>query len=138
MKNLSTAIYGKLSGSTLESLIGGRMTKGRAKQGWEYPYVVYSIITGNPEYTFTETFEDSTYQFSLFSALSSTDEIEDMYTALKALYDEAAMTVVGSIWYHWMKRVNATLIAEEHTTKAGTIEVWHYAVDYGIQTLNST
>jgi len=70
-------------------------------------------------------------QFSLFSKASGSTEIEDMYTHLKALYDDCAMTITGYA-LEWMKRENATLIPEDITTPDGTQRVWHYAVDYSV------
>ena len=133
MKALTTAIYGKISGSALATDIGGRLYKGRAPEGAEYPYVVYMVVADVPDKTFTEDFEDVLIQFSLFSSASGSTEVEKMFTDLKALYDECSLTITGSRLI-WMKRVNATLMIEDHTTPSGTIEVWHYAVDYDIKT----
>lgn len=138
MLNLTTAIYGKLSGSALEAHILDRMYPGRAPEGCEYPYIVYLIVSNSPEKTFTEDFERTIVQFSLFSATSGSTEIQNIYTDLKTLYDECAMTVTATTWFHWMKRINANLMIEDHTISSrqgGTIKVWHYAVDYEILTL---
>jgi flavin reductase (DIM6/NTAB) family NADH-FMN oxidoreductase RutF len=32
----------------------------------------------------------------------------------------------------WYSRSNAGLFVEDHTTVSGTVQVWHYAVDYSI------
>lgn len=136
MLNLKKAIYGKLSGSALDAHIAGRLFDTQAPDGSEYPYVVYMIVSNYPEKTFTEDFEVVLIQFSLFSATpGDSTEVEGMYTDLKTLFDECAMTVTGSSWFYWMKRQSATLMMEEHTTPAGTIQVFHYAVDYEIMTL---
>lgn len=131
MKNLTTAIYGKLSGSDFSSDISGRLYKGRAPQGTEYPYAVFFMVTNRPEKTFTEDYEDSVIQFSLFSSASGTTEIENMYTHLKALYDECSLSITGATLV-WMKRDNAVFLAEDHTTPSGTARVWAYHVDYSI------
>ena len=133
MYNLSKAIWGKLAASNLSAHIANRLFKGRAPEGSDYPYIVYLIVTNEPEKTFTEDFEHTTIQFSLFSILSSSTEVENMYTDLKTLYDECAMAITGSTLI-WMKRVNASLMIEDHTVKAGVIQVWHYAVDYTVMT----
>lgn len=142
MKNLSTAIFGKMTSATdLYADVQGRLYKGRAPEGAQYPYIVYLIVSNYPEKTFTEDFEVTTIQFSLFSAASGSTEVEDMYTHLKALYDECNLSVTGSTWFYWMKRTNAILMVEDHTvpstiaTIAASIQVWHYAVDYEIKTL---
>ena len=136
MLNLSTAIYGKLSGSALADHIGTRLYKGRAPENATYPYIVFMIVSNVPEKTFSENFGITTIQFSIFSSTSGSTEAENIYTDLKTLYDECAMTVTSSTWFYWMKRLNATLMVEDHTVKAGTIQVWHYAVDYEIMTVS--
>jgi hypothetical protein len=133
MKNLTTAIYGKLSGSSLSTLIGDRLFKGRAPENTEYPYVVFFVVSDVPDLTFTEDYEDILLQFSLFSSTSSTTEIEDMYAALKSLYDECALTITGATLV-WMKRANSQFMVEDHETPSGTSQVYHYAVDYDILT----
>jgi len=129
MKNLTTAIYGKLSGSALAAHIGTRLYKGRAPEGASYPYIVYMVVTNSPDHTFNERYEDTLIQFSLFSSESGSTEVENMYIDLKTLYDEVAMTITGDTLI-WMRRVNATQFIEDHTTPAGTIKVWAYHVEF--------
>lgn len=131
MKNLSTAIFGKLSGSLLDTDIGGRLFKGQAPDAAEFPYVVYQIVSDVPDDVFAKKGESVLIQFSLFSSASGSTEIEDMYSHLKTLYDDCSMTITGATlaWFH---RVSATLMVEEYTTTAGTQKVWHYAVDYEV------
>ena len=133
MKNLTTSIYGKLTGSALASRIGTRLYKGRAPERADYPYIVFQIISDVPNNTFTENLEDILIQFSLFSSTSGTTEVENMYTDLKTLYDECSMTIIGSTLLH-MLRQNAILMTEDHTTPNGTVSVWHYAVTYEVKT----
>ena len=140
MKSLTTAIFGLMTSSTaLYADIGGRLFKGQAPQGMEYPYVVFMIISDVPDKTFTEDFEDILIQFSLFSSASSSGEVEDMFAHLKELYDECAMTIAAvshdvANTLVWMKRQNATLMVEDEETPAGTRQIWHYAVDFEIKT----
>lgn len=133
MKNLTTAIYTKALGSTLYSLVGGRFYKGRPPEAVTFPYLVYSVVTDIPFRTFSEEYENVEMQFSLFSETSSTSELEDMYTALKALYDEEALTIIGSTLV-WMRRLNANFMVDEHTTPSGTKTVWAYHVNFDIRT----
>jgi len=133
MKNLTTAIYGKLSGSALAAHIGTRLYKGRAPEGASYPYIVFMVVSDAPDNTFTEYLEDVLIQFSCFSSTSGSTEAENIYTDLKTLYDDCAMTITGSTLLY-MQRTNATLMVEDHTTPGGMIQVWHYAVDYSIKT----
>jgi len=132
VKNLTTAIYGKCAvGTDLYADISGRFYKGRAPDSAVYPYVVYTLVSDVPDNTFTEDLENVIIQFSLFSSASGSTEVENMFTHLKALYDECSLTITGSTLL-WMKRENAILMIEDHTTVSGTIQVWHYAIDYGL------
>ena len=134
MKELSQAIFGKLTSSTaLYAHIANRLFKGRAPEGAEYPYIVYLIVSNAPDKSFVSNYEDTLIQFSLFSSASGSTEVEDMYEDLIALYDECSMTITSQTMI-WMRRENASLMIEDHTTKAGTVQVWHYAVDYRITT----
>ena len=135
MKNLTAALYLKKAGSDFSSDIGGRLYKGQARAGATYPYAVVMVVTNVPDKTFTEDYEDVTVQFSLFSSASGTTEVENMYTHLKALYDECSLTITGSTLI-WMQRSNAAFIVEDHTTVSGTQRVWAWHVDYDIKTVS--
>lgn len=131
MKNLTTAIYSKLSGSTLTSLIGGRLYKGRAPENVQYPYAVFFVVVDTQADTFKDKHDDVIIQFSLFSSASSTTEIEGIYAALKSLYDDATLSITGAT-QALIHRISATFMSEEHTTRDGLQEIWHYSVDYHI------
>lgn len=133
MKNLTTAIFGKLAGSLLNTDIGGRLYKGQAPDKAVYPYVVYMLVSDTPDDAFAKKGENALFQFSLFSSASGSTEVEDMYSHLKTLYDDCALSPTGSTLI-WMRRMNATLMVEDHTTLQGSQKVWHYAVDYEITT----
>lgn len=133
MKALSTAIYGKLSGSLLDTDIGGRLYKGAAPDGAEFPYAVYGLVSDIPDVAFSLHGEEARFQFDLFSSASSSGEVEDMYTHLKALYDDCALTITNQT-HIWMRRELAFLSVEDYTTPAGTQKVWAYHVDYLILT----
>jgi hypothetical protein len=132
MKNLTTAIFAKCGVATdLYSDVGGRIYKGRAPEGASYPYVVFFLVSDMPAGTFTEDIEDVLIQFSLFSKTSSSTEIEDMFTHLKALYDDCSLSVTGNTFLY-MHRQNTTAAIEDHTTPTGEAQVWAYYVDYSI------
>jgi len=138
MKNLSTAIYGVFTALTagvnndFYDDIQGRLFKGRAPEGTQYPYAVFMLISVVPTRTFSEHFEDSLIQFSLFSSTSSSSEVEDMFTHVKALYDEAQFDITENELI-WMRYENAQLMPDAVTTPEGTFEIWHYAVDFEIK-----
>ena len=120
-----------MAGSAFGTAIGNRLFKGQAPDGTEYPYATYMVVTNNPERTFTEDFENTTIQFSLFSTASGTTEIENMFSALKALYDEQSFTITGSKLI-WMRRATTVFNVEDHTTPSGTQRVWAYHCDFEI------
>jgi len=131
MLNLKKAIYSKLSDSLLTADIGGRFFDTQAPEGAEYPYVVYLIVSDGPDNVFGGYYEDVLIQFSLFSKTENdTTEIETMFGHLKTLFDECSFNITDQTLI-WMRRENATLMAETHDALiTGTIQVWHYAVDY--------
>ncbi len=133
MNNLLTAIYGKFSGSALSTDVGGRIYLDQAPDGAEFPYVVFFIVVGTQEKTFTEHYTNTLIQFSLFSASSSAAEIATMYADLKALFDECALTISGSKLV-WMKESNLTTMVEDITVADATQTVKHWAVDFEVRT----
>jgi hypothetical protein len=124
MKELTTAIYGRLAGSALDTAIGGRLFESMAPEGVELPYVVYFLVADAPADTFKDQLDDVLIQFSLFSDQSSSTEVKDLYGHLKTLYDDCALTVAGRTVV-WMKRVRMSLELEDNDT-------WHCDVDYSI------
>lgn len=135
MKNLTIAIFAKMTSATaLYTSIGGRLFKGQAPQDAEFPYIVYFLVSDIPEKNFSDAYENVLIQFSIFSAASGTTEIEDIYTNLKALYDECSLTITGSKLI-WMRRQNAVLfVVDQEVITGGIRTCWHYAVDYEILT----
>jgi len=135
MVNLISAIKTKLSGSALYNDVGGRVFLDEADQGAEFPYIVFFIVSGVPEKTFTEDMENVLLQFSLFSALSAGDAImTTMYADLKALFDECSLSITGSTLI-WMRRQNLTTMVEaDITLPDGSNGVRHWAVDYEVFT----
>jgi len=131
MKNLTTAIYGKISASAFSTSIGGRMYKARAPQGVTWPYVVYDMISDMPSDTFAERLEDVLIQFSIFSSASGTTEIEDILTNLKTLYDYCSLTITGNT-HLFMERHNATFMSGELDVEDGGGQYYQYTVDYYI------
>ena len=129
MINLTTAIYSKLAGSDLYTSIGGRLYKGYGPEGATYPYVVFFVVTDIPEYPGGKTIEQYLIQFSIFSAVSESTEIEGILTNLRALYDWCTLTITGNTSIYFM-RGNFTAQREEHTTLAGTVGVFHYIQEY--------
>jgi hypothetical protein len=129
MDELIKAIITKLSGSTISSDVNGRVFLDRAPDGCEFPYIVFFVVSSVPDWQFSERFEDTLIQFSLFSSSESAVEITTMLKDLKSLFDDCSLTITGDTLI-WFRRQNITTMVEDITTTAGTQSVKHYAVDY--------
>jgi hypothetical protein len=129
MDELIKAIITKLSGSTISSDVNGRVFLDRAPDGCEFPYIVFFIVSSTPEWEFTERFENTLIQFSLFSNSESSVEVTTMLGYLKGLFDDCSLTITGDTLI-WFRRQNITTMVEEITTATGTQTIKHYAVDY--------
>lgn len=132
MKNLTTAIYSKFTGSTFSTAVGGRLYKHRAKQNPTWPYSIFSLISDLPFDTFTENLEEVEIMFQIFSSASSSTEIEDAFTALCATYDDCILSVTGNTFLS-MERQMASLSSVPEETSTGTSEYWQYDVEYKIR-----
>jgi len=134
MKNLKNAIYTKFtaligaSHNSFYSAISGKLYYERAPQDATLPYAVYTIVSDVPDWNFTNNFENVRLQFNLYSADSFDDEeVEDMYTALKALYDWCSLSITNSVLVY-MRRANARLSRDPEDDN------WMYSVDYEVMT----
>lgn len=131
MKDLTTAIYSKATGSSFLNAVSSRFYKGRAPEGADYPYAVYMLVSGYPDDVFNGDYENVLFQFSLFSTASGSTEIEDIFTYLTDLYDDCDLTISNETLIY-MRRENYSMFMDEHTTPKGTIQVWAYHIDYRI------
>lgn len=133
MHNLLASIMTKCSGSALSTAVGGRIFEGQAPEGTEFPYVVITIVDDAQADTFKDKLEDLQIQFSLFSISKGLTEITGMFTNLKALFDDAVLTITGN--YHILiSRQHLTTMYDDITTPEGTVGLRHWAVDYWIIT----
>ena len=123
----------KLSSSTLSSYVGGRIYLDAAPDGTQFPYVVFFIVSGTPEKTFTEHYTNTLIQFSLFSASTGAAEITTMYGYLKTALDECALTITGSALV-WMKEQNLITMVEDIVSSDASQRVKHWAVDFEVLT----
>ena len=136
VKVLTDAIYAEFSGSSVSSLVGGRMFEDFAPPRTEYPYIVYSIITSVKDKTFTEEFKDTTVQFSIFSTSSSSSEIKEIYKGVSELYDECSLHLSEGTLLR-MHEVNLVPMPVENTGSPNApLLCRHYAVDFEILTEN--
>jgi hypothetical protein len=96
MNALLTGIYTKFNaGNTFKTAVGGRLYTRYAPQGTTFPYSVLDIVTGIGDWNFDQDFDDIDIQFNLFSQSTSETEIGTLYSTLRALFDDCALTVSG-------------------------------------------
>jgi len=129
--NLFTGIMTKTSGSTLSSLVGGRIYSGYAPENKTFPYIVFFSVGGVPENTWTETLKRIQIQFSIFSASEGLTEIANIESALETLFDEQKVTVTGANEVRMIKISEPVQMVEEAAPDGLSI-IQHWAVDYDI------
>jgi hypothetical protein len=135
MKNFFTGLMTYFTNTnSFNTAIGGRMFFSQAPENTVFPYCVYSYITGHPRFSYTEEMTEMIIQFSIFSSASSSGEVHDLMTALKARFDDCTFPVTSSKVALFI-RGNEGLAREEYETPEGTQGIWHYHVDYDV-TLN--
>ena len=123
MQALLTGIYGRYNTTnTFKTALTGGMYLEMAPQGTNLPYATYSLITGRPDYYFSEMFEIAGIQFDIYAQTNAVRQ--DLYTKLTALYDDCKPTVTGY----------TSVIMErtfQHLLRDGTQnEIFRYIVEY--------
>ena len=132
MNAFFTAILTKLSGTTLETLAGGRVYLDQSPEGTQvFPYIVFFIVHSNQQDDFKNQLDNTLLQFSIFSASAGMAEITAIYDALKSVFDDAALSISGSTVV-WMIRQNLMTMTEAVTSGSGESVVKHWAVDYSV------
>lgn len=130
MKLFYTALVAKFNVTNdFKTDIGGRLYQWEAPEHATYPYCVFKHINDNQIDTFKNDMDDIIIQFSIYSEKSSSTEVHDAMTHLKALFNDCCFTVSGGTVVSFY-RLNDGLEHEEVTTKSGIQKVWHYHIDY--------
>jgi len=133
MDNILTAIFSKATGSTLSSLVGGRVYLDRAPQEAEFPYVVYFPVVVVPDDAFKQKGRNILFQFSIYSTSRSAVEISAIYNALHSLYDDCSLSITGHTAIG-MKETNYTTGVDDITTPSGEAQVKHWPVEFELIT----
>ena len=131
MQSIIDAIKNKISGSTLETDVNGRIYLDEADE-LTLPHCVWFVISAVPEKTFTEIFADVLIQFSIFSAKTAgVAEIANIYNDLKVLFDECSLTISDSTLV-WMRETNLTTMILPDTAPDGSsgIRAWHVDFEF--------
>jgi hypothetical protein len=135
MKELIKAIYAKNAGSTLDTLIGGRIFHGAAPKDTAFPYVVYFRVTGSQEWTFTENFDCPLIQFSVFSNSPSSLESATIADAVQALYNECSLSVTSETFlYMWLVNTVGPML-DDSIIVEGSDGGWACHLDFDVRTL---
>lgn len=100
---IEDAIFAEMEGDTdLVAVLGGtpgRLYPEKAPEAPTSPYVVYTLITGIPDPTFTSDGEILNYQFTIFNKAIAQplnrDTINEVIKKLTAAYDDATLTITG-------------------------------------------
>ena len=129
MKELFTGIMTYFNADDTDDFyvaITGRLYSYEAPQPTTYPYAVFFMVSDVPDWLFgAEVQENIPIQFNLFSDKNSGVEINDMYTHLKARFDNCALTVSGYRHIEF-RRTFAQLLRDAERA------VWQYAVEYDV------
>jgi len=112
-----------------KTAIGGRLYQEEAPERATYPYCVFDSIVNTEDDTFDTDMDDIIIQFSIFSEKSSSTEVHDAMTKLRALFKNSVFAVSGGTVVRFY-RLNSGLERQEITTTSGVQKVWHYHADY--------
>lgn len=126
MNGLFAAITTKFKTTNdLNTALSGRMYPFEAKQGTDFPYGVYYLVSDFTDLNFSDEQEHAAIQFSLFSEEASIGEIGELYTKLTALFDDEILTVSGYTMLQFKRTGSRIIRDEEYAT-------WHYVVEYDV------
>lgn len=89
-------------------------------------YAVFGFPNIGHEETFTSNMEDPLVQFTLVSFDRDAKAVGDMFTKLKALFDQCELTVAGFDFIE-MRRDVSNLVRDPED------DAWDFMVDYQVQ-----
>ena len=107
MNELFTAIWNIFIANPLEGFylaVGGRMHKYVAPQESTFPYSVFQIVGDDTDFDFTDTREEITIQFDVYSQDNSNTEAGNLIQSLKDMFDNAQLSVSGWNVISWTRQ----------------------------------
>lgn len=113
-----------------KTAIGGRFYLGEAPQDTAYPYCIYEQISGVPDRTFTDKYEDILLQFTLVDSSDSIATIADAETKQQALFDDAILTISGYVNIYITRESNVLIKKGMETDDGFTL--WNLISTYRI------
>ena len=106
--------------------VSGRLYNTFAPQPTAYPYAVFFLVADMPEHRFGgEVEEYITIQFNIFSDANSGVEVNDLFTKLKARFDNCTLTVSGYRHIEFTRGLSMLIRDEERG-------VWQYSIEYDV------
>lgn len=102
--------------------LGGRLYYGQAPQECAKPYAIFFGVTSVPDDTFSETIDDISIQFNIYSDLRSYTEAGSLQKKCRALYDGATLEVVENRDITLMRSLSVPPGKEDEATWIASIE----------------
>ena len=102
--------------------MGGRLYYGQALQECAKPYAVFFGIASINNDTFSETIDDISIQFNIYSDLRSFTEAGSLQKKCRALYDGVILEVVGNRDITLMRSLSIPPWKEDEDTWIASIE----------------
>jgi hypothetical protein len=130
MKAIFDGIYAKFTATTggvhnsFYTALGGRMYLSAAPQLTTYPYAVYSLVSGVPDWTLSsDNFEDLIIQFSIFDDGASASTIATAFGYQDTLYHDCGLSITGYSSIYMYREMQHLLRDEEDDT-------WQFVSQY--------
>lgn len=124
MKELAAAITTFFNVTNdLKTALDGQLYPLEAAQDAVFPYGIYYFMPEDTDYNFTDESESVDVQFSVFSDSHSPTEIFTLEGYLKALFDNAALSVSGYRLIQF-KRTGSRI------TKDSEMDTWSFIAEY--------
>lgn len=124
MNVLFEAIYDKFD---LDAALKAAVTdlyNSNAPQDTDFPYIVFFLITDDPQWTFNTEMEDTEIQFNIYDENPSVENVGDIFELLKNCFDDAVLTITG-----YTNIIMQRKIASLDKTPE---DAWQYVVTYRV------
>lgn len=132
INDLAIAFYNRFSiTNDFNTGINGQLFENMATEDAVYPYAVYSISSGKPEYTFTEDLIDVKLSLSIYSDDMDSSVIKTLYRKASVWFDECALTITTSVLI-WLREMDILSRVIDHITKSGVKKVREYLLQFDL------
>ena len=123
LKYLYKAIMDKYNASDLPDLITGLYLRNVPQDLTSMPYIVMMMVSNVPIETFNRTFYTTLMQFSIFSASTGIEELDDVKDIFNFTFDWCNLTIAHASFISCQK-VNEVMLED--------IDCFQYVMDYEI------